>query len=193
MALQKLVDKVTIPYQALTLLPVIDPVPTGVLYIGRQAGVDDVLVDLRPAFPWQVELTDVFLKSIVCREQLQTLDRQTFVSLTFVNPEWVILLSINEEVTERQMERPDRRVGRGRHAKNRVEGLELVKNGILWNIKKPGQGSDGERLGEEYNRAHHGAKSGNSRSFGRFRTHKQPIKDWAVSRFELVDFELLGP
>jgi hypothetical protein len=67
MALQKMVDEVTIPYQALTPLPVVDPIPTGVLHVGRKAGIDDFLVDLRPARPWQAELTDVFLESIFCR------------------------------------------------------------------------------------------------------------------------------
>lgn len=199
MALQKPVDKVAIPYQALALLPVIDPVPTGVLDLGRHAGVDDVLVDLRPACPWQAEPTDVSLESIACREQLQAPDRQTFVSWSFVNPEWVLLLLIaliginKKEIAERQMERPDGRFGGGRHVKNRVEWLELVKNGVLWNIKKPSQGSDRERLGEKYNRTHHDTKSGHSRSFGRFRTHKQPVKDWEVSRVELVDLGLVGP
>ena len=187
MVRQKKVDKATFLYPALTLLPVVDPIPTGVLDLGRQICIDNILVDLTPARAWQAEPTDVFPKSIACREQLQTPDRQMFVSLSIVDSEWMLPLSINEEVAKRQMKRPDWRVGRGRHAKNRVEWLELVKNGVLWNIKKPGQGSDRERLGEEYNRAHHSTKSGYSRYFSCFRTHKQPIKDWAVSRVELVD------
>jgi hypothetical protein len=200
MARQKTVDKVAVSYLALTLLPVIDPIPTGVLDVGWQVGVDDVLVDLRPTCPRQAEPTDVSLESIACREQLQTPDRQTFMGLSFVNPEWVLLLfigltGIDEEVAERQVERPDGRfrVGRGRHPKNRVEWLELVKNGVLRNIKKPSQRSDRERLGEEYNRTHHSAKSSRNRCFGRFRTDKQPIKDWAVSRVQLVDLGLVDP
>ena len=37
------------------------------------------------------------------------------------------------------------------------------------------------------------AKSSHYRSFGRFRTHKQPIKDGAVGRVELTDLELVDP
>ena len=104
-ALQKLVDEVAVPYQALTLLPVVDPIPTGILDVGRQIGVDDLLVDLRPARPWQAEPTDISLESIAGREQLQTPDRQTFVSLSLVNPEWVLFeiisfFGINNEVAE---------------------------------------------------------------------------------------------
>jgi hypothetical protein len=105
MTRQKTVDGVAVPYQALTLHPVVDPIPTGVLDVGRQVGVDDVLGDLGPARPWQTELTDVFFKLIVCREQLQTPGRQTLMGFPFVTPEWVLfrfigLIGIKEEDAE---------------------------------------------------------------------------------------------
>ena len=46
---QEKVDKATFLYPALTLLLVVDLIPTGVLDLGRQICIDNLLVDFRPA------------------------------------------------------------------------------------------------------------------------------------------------
>jgi hypothetical protein len=70
MAGQKAVDEIAVPYPTLAILPVVDPIPTGVLDLGRQAGVDGLLVDLGPARPRQAQAADVSLEDIACRQQL---------------------------------------------------------------------------------------------------------------------------
>ena len=46
MARQKVVDQIAILYAAFALLQVVDPVATGVLSLGREGGVDGLLVNI---------------------------------------------------------------------------------------------------------------------------------------------------
>jgi hypothetical protein len=120
------------------------PIETSILNIRGQGLAYCICIDLDPSSPRHFLVTDIFPKVVAVAfvvlriQKLQAEIGNSFVAFRLIHPELVCsaLGRIDEEVTEREVERPDSNVCLGRNTENGVEAVKPAEYGCWRNNKK---------------------------------------------------------
>jgi hypothetical protein len=114
---------------------VVNPVLTGILVLGRQSGVNSLLVDTWPQFPRHLQTTDVSLEVFV--HKLNASIRKRLVIFCLVDPKLRSTLGwVDEKVAEGQVKKSDGGNYFRGYAQDRVERVGLAVYVYGFNIEK---------------------------------------------------------